>query len=153
MSHIEAVGTGTVHIIKHTFFDNIMVKSVATFFTTVYWLIVTWNETIIWLIFLLYFIDLFTGVASALYKKEFESRKFFMWCTKLLIYWIFAVIGISLWQVLWMWNFFLTWILAFIIITDSSSILENLEKLWYTTPLFLRKYLKVAQKNLNDKYK
>ena len=139
MSHLEQVVTGTWIIVKTTFTTNI--------------LIIDWNETIIWLIIIIYGIDFITWTWSALYQKIFESRKFFMWATKLLIYGIFMVIWVSLWEVLHLWNFFLSWIFAFILITDSSSILENLEKLGYHTPLFLRKYLKEAQKNLSDKYK
>lgn len=153
MSHIEQVATWTIAIIKNTFTINIIQKTIATFFTTLYWLIVHWNETIIWMILLIYFIDFFSWTISALIRKEFESRKFFMWCTKLLIYWIFMVIWVSIWEVLNLWNFFLSGVFAFILITDSSSILENLEKLWYTTPIFLTKYLKKAKENLSDKYK
>lgn len=152
MSHIELVVTGTWAIITKTFATNLIPKAVTSFFTVFYGLIVTGNETIIGAIFLLYFIDLFTWVSAALYNREWESRKFFMWCTKLLIYWIFAAIWVSLWEALYLWNFFLSGIFAFIVITDSSSILENLEKLWYHTPIFISKYLKVAQKNLERRY-
>ena len=153
MSHLEQVVTGTWIIVKTTFTTNIYTKTIATFFATLLGLIIDWNETIIWLIIIIYGIDFITWTWSALYQKIFESRKFFMWATKLLIYGIFMVIWVSLWEVLHLGNFFLSWIFAFILITDSSSILENLEKLGYHTPLFLRKYLKEAQKNLSDKYK
>lgn len=152
MSHSEAVITWTWAIIKATFATNLIPKWIASFFTVLYGIIVNWNETIVWLIFLLYFIDLFTWVASAIYRREFESRKFFMGCTKLLVYGIFAAIGVALGQTLGLGNVFLSGIFSFILITDSISILENLDKLWYATPVFLKKYLKVAQENLEKKY-
>jgi len=152
MSHVEAVMAWTGAIIKTTFATNIIPKVITSFFTVLYWIIVNWNETIVWLIFLLYWIDLLTWVASALYRREFESRKFFMWCTKLLVYGIFASIWVALWQTLWMWNVFLSGIFSFILITDSISILENLDKLWYATPVFLNRYLRVAKENLERKY-
>lgn len=152
MSHTEAVIAWTWAIIKNTFATNLISKWIASFFTVLYGIIVNWNETIVWLIFLLYFIDLLTWVASAIYKREFESRKFFMWCTKLLVYGIFASIWVALGQTLWLGNIFLSGIFSFILITDSISILENLDKLWYATPVFLKKYLKVAQENLEKKY-
>lgn len=152
MSHAEQVVTTTAAIITKTFSINLIPKAVTSFFTVLLWIVTEGNETIIGLIFLLYFIDLITGVAAAIFRRDFQSRKFFMGATKLLVYGAFAAIGVSLWQVLHLGNFFLAWIFAFIIITDSSSILENLEKLWYNTPIFLSKYLKVAQKNLEKKY-
>lgn len=152
MSHLEQVIVWTGAIVKATFTTNILPKVIATFFATIYWLIVHWNETIIWMIILIYFIDFFTWTLCALKLRSFESRRFFLWCTKLLVYWVFMVIGVSMWEVLNLWNFFLSWVFAFILITDSSSTIENLDRLWYNTPLFLKKYLKTAQANLNDKY-
>lgn len=145
MSHIDWAITWTWIIIQHTFLQNTLPKLIASFFSILLGLITNWNEFIIWCIFLIYFIDFFTGVWCALYNKEFQSRKFFMWCTKLLVYAIFMVIWVSVWQSLNLWNALLSWIFGFILITDSISILENLEKMWFTTPTWLKKYLKDYQ--------
>ena len=134
-------------VIKNTFIVDILHKFTVSFFTILFWLIVHWNWFIIWSILLIYFIDLVTWTTMAIKNREFESRKFFMWCTKLLTYWIFMVIAVTVWQVLYVWNILLSWVFWFILVTDSISILENLEKLWYNTPTWLKKYLKVYNSN------
>lgn len=42
--------------------------------------------------------------------------------------------------------------MAFCVITDSASILENLDKLGYNTPMFLKKYIVSAKEELEKKY-
>ena len=153
MAHIDGVVTWTWTVIQHTFFQNWLVKLTTSFFTILLWLITNWNEFIIWSIFLIYFIDLFTWVWCAIYNRNFQSRKFFMWCTKLLVYWIFMVIGVTVWQTLHIWNALLSSIFWFILVTDSISIIENLEKLWYNTPFVLKKYLKDYQNILKHNKK
>jgi phage-related holin len=147
MAHLDSVIIWTWALIKSTFSWNLFTKFSISFITMLIWFITEWNWFIIWCIFMIYLIDLFTWVWKALYLWEFESRKFFMWCTKLLIYWIFMVISVSVWQVLFIWNSLLSWVFWFILITDSISILENLELLWYNTPTWLKKYLKVYNDN------
>lgn len=152
MSHIELVATWTWAVIAKTFATKVWIKSIAAFFLALSSLILNENEMIIWIIFLLYVIDLFLWVAWAIYNKDFSARKFFMWATKFLAYGVFMVIWVALWQALNMWNFFLSWIMAFCVITDSASILENLDKLGYNTPMFLKKYIISAKEELEKKY-
>lgn len=153
MSHVEVVKETAFHVTEIVFTDNVVIKSIVSFFATIYSLIASGNETIIGMVILLYSIDLVLWVWKALHNKKFESRKFFMGATKLLVYGIFMVVAVSLGESLALGNLFLSWIFAFIIVTDSSSILENLEELWYKTPMALRKYLKVVEKQLEDKLK
>lgn len=150
MTHLNYAITWTWVVVQHTFFQSVLPKLVVSFFSILTWLILDWNEFIIWSIFLIYFIDLITGVWYALYSKDFQSRKLFAWCTKLLVYAIFMIIAVSVWNGLYIWNSLLSWIFGFILVTDSISIVENLEKLWYNTPFVLKKYLKDYQETLKN---
>jgi phage-related holin len=76
-----------------------------------------------------------------------------MWCTKLLVYGIFMTIAVTIWQTLHIWNSLLSWIFWFILVTDSISIIENLEKMGYNTPFILKKYLKDYQETLKNNKK
>ena len=153
MAHIDMALTWTWQVIQHTFFQDTLSKLVVSFFSILIWLILDWNEFIIWAIFLIYCIDLVTGVSCAIIKKNFQSREFFKWLTKLLTYWIFMVIAVSVWKSLYIWNSLLSWVFGFILITDSISILENLEKIWFNTPYWLKFFLKDYQEKLKNNKK
>lgn len=153
MAHLSWALTETTTIVQHTFFQDTLYKLIASFFSILFWLIFDWNEFIIWAIFLIYSIDLFTGVACAVIKKNFQSREFFKWLTKLLTYWIFMVIAVSVGKALFIWNSLLSWVFGFILITDSISILENLEKMGYNTPYWLKYFLKDYQEKLKSNKK
>ena len=152
MSNIESVAIWTGTVVAKVFATNIWLKSYTWLFAWMLWMIINGNEMLIFMIIILYMIDFVLWVISALYNRVFSSARFFMWATKLLVYWVFMVVWVSLWEALWLWNFFLSGIMAFCVITDSVSILENLEHLWFNTPMFLKKYLLAAQDNLEKKY-
>jgi len=105
------------------------------------------NQAIIHVIILLFFIDLITGTIKSWNKSEISSKEFFKGCTKLFVYLVFLFIASSVDLVI---NAGITLRLmsAFIIITDSISILENFEELGYNTPMFLKKRLKVYKRKI-----
>ena len=131
------------------FSTHIKVKSFAAICMLLVDKIIVWNELLITLIFMLYFLDLLIWIILAIRKREFEKEKFFMWVSKLLIYWIFILIWVSLDEALYSWIIFTSSIFAFIIVTDALSILTNLTALWYNTPVFLKNYLTSYKNNLD----
>lgn len=101
-------------------------------------------------IFTLYLIDLVTGALKALKHEEFQSGKFFKGATKLLVYGIFLWIAASIDKAIDHGNAFAWAMMFYIIVTDSVSIIENLDALGYETPNWIRKYLLDAKKKMND---
>ena len=104
------------------------------------------------MIFILYFIDLSTWVFKAIKKKNFQSAKFFIWASKILIYGIFALIWVSLDQALHTWSLFLWTVFAFIVLTDAISILENLTELGYKTPVFIVRFLEAYRNKMEEDF-
>lgn len=145
--------TTATWIILSTFNTHLKTKSITAIFVALFERIIEWNEILILLIFSLYFIDLLLWIIRALKRREFCLTKFFWWASKILIYWIFILIWVSLDEALHLWNLFIWSIFAFIIITDTLSILVSLDKLWYDTPIFIRNYLLQYKKTLDEKFK
>jgi len=146
---INTTNTAT-GILLTTFATDIQIKGIWTIFTLFFTTLIGWNELAIFIIFLWYFIDFTLWLVIAFKEIEFELSKFFKWASKILIYWIFLVIWLSLDTTLHTWSFFMSTMFAFITISDSISILRKIHKLWYSTPVFIEKYLLSYKKNLED---
>jgi len=148
---INTSGTAT-WIVINTFWTNVWIKSVTAIFILLLDRILAWNELLLMLIFLLYFFDFILWLIVAVKKSEFCLSKFFMWASKILMYWILILIGISLDESLHTWQFFIWVLIAFMIITDSISILKKFRLLWYNTPMFLEKYLISYKDKIDEKF-
>ena len=94
------------------------------------------------LIILVYIVDMFTGSVKALSVHNFSSRRFFRGLMKLWVYGILMVLAFGLDAVILDQHIFTNLMIAFIVINDAISILENLNELWFQTPLFLQQFLK-----------
>ena len=147
---MEHTATG---MIITTFTTHLKVKSLTVVIILFIETLIQWNELLIMLMFILYSLDLVIWVFRALVFREFHLDKFFRWASKIIIYWVFLIIWISIDESLPVWQVFTSAIFAFILITDSLSILKNLNKLGYKTPIFIEKYLLHYKKKLDDKFK
>ncbi len=97
----------------------------------------------------LYAIDFATGAAKALKRREFQSGKFFKGATKLLVYGIFLWVAVSIDTAIGKGNVFSWAMMFYIVVTDSVSIIENLDALGYQTPSWIRTYLLDAKKKMD----
>ena len=148
---LNTSGTST-WVILNTFSTNVWVKSFTAIWILLLDRILSWNELALFLIFILYFCDFILWLIVAIKRKDFCLSKFFMWASKILTYWLLILIGVSLDESLHTWSFF-TWVLiAFMIVTDSISILKKLRELWYNTPMFLEKYLISYKEKIDEKF-
>lgn len=91
----------------------------------------------------LYFIDFLTWFVLALRDRTVSSFKFFRGALKLGVYMILLFIAKVFDNTFHLPDIFIGFMYAFIIGTDSISILENLSKLWFNVPIRLVKYLEV----------
>lgn len=69
---------------------------------------------------------------------------------KLGVYGVLILIGYGLDMVAHTGQTFMSFMLAFIILRDASSMIEKLHLLGYNVPFFLIKYLDVAQKRFDS---
>lgn len=134
------------------FTQNLFVKFITSSVLIVFWMFYNWNEDIIKWILIIYFLDMIFWVARAIKLKQFSSKEFFKWICKIIVYFTLMAIGSLLDKVLNLWCLVLTSVFSFLIITDSISILENLQLLWFNVPTFLVKYLKVTRENLEKRF-
>lgn len=87
---------------------------------------------------------------KALKRREFQSGKFFKGATKLLVYGVFLWVAVSLDKAVGNGNYFSWAMMFYIVVTDSISIIENLDALGYETPDWIRRYLLDAKKKLGE---
>ncbi len=93
------------------------------------------NYMLLLALFILFFIDTVTGVAAAVINKEFQSHNMRKGIIKFLAYTLSIVVAAQFSQVTIL--FWLTdAILAFLALTELSSIGENLKKLGFYFPSF-----------------
>lgn len=150
MSHISAVTMTGKAAIKKTIGEFWGAKTILSFFSAPMLLVYEGNEMLFKMVIILFCIDLVLWTTVAFKKRYWNSKDFFSWATKMLVYGIFMFISVSLDKAIWYENFF-TWIIfVYIIGTDSISILENLHKLGYKTPVFLIKRLKNYEDLIED---
>lgn len=83
-------------------------------------------------------------------RREFQSGKFFKGATKLLVYGVFLWVAVSLDKAVGHGAAFSWAMMFYIIVTDSVSIIENLDALGYQTPNWIRKYLLDAKKKMDE---
>ncbi len=100
------------------------------------------DKHLLMIIVVIYVADMVTGSTKALMVHNFSSRRFFRWLLKLGVYWILLLVAFGLDAVILDQHIFTSITIAFIVINDAVSILENLNELWFQTPLFLQKFLK-----------
>lgn len=89
----------------------------------------TGNEQLLVVVAFIYIADMVCGVLRALKLKQFSSKQFIKGIFKAFVYAILIVIGVSLDKVLHTGSLITGMTFAFIIITDSISIIENLHLL------------------------
>lgn len=149
--HIDGIVSYVWGYIIHTVTDSILVKFlygiIAGIFVTMYGS----HKEIINLMLILYAADFFLGVTVALQKRSFESRKFFRGAVKLAVYGLLLYVARAVDSAIFTGEMILSIMLSFIILTDASSIIENLHQLGFEVPYSLVKYLGVARDRLDDK--
>lgn len=99
----------------------------------------------------LYVVDFSTGILKTLKSRDFSSRKFFRGATKLVVYGICLLVAHALDMALHTSDIWMSFMLAYVIVNDSISILENLEELSPgSTPKFLAQYLSIVRRRLEE---
>lgn len=146
---LKTIWTAT-WIVVNTFTQDVWIKSIWAITMIFINTALVWKEILIFIMFLMYFIDFLVWLALAFKLTTFDLKKFFFWTSKILIYWIYLVMWTALWEILQLWNFFTLTIIWFTVATDSISILRKLDLLWYETPVFLTKYLISYKKKLEN---
>lgn len=114
-------------------------------------LIFDWNEIIIFLLLLLFFIDLLTGLWKYAKLKQISSKGFSKWLGKLASYGIFIIIGVTFDEILGTWQFWLYTMFFFTGATETISIFENLEAVGIDTPTGFKKFLNERKGNIFNK--
>lgn len=157
MSHIEwGVGV-TIAYFKTIFWNNIATKFFSWIISWYCASVYAWNEALFQIFITLFLIDWFLWTIKVMKHKIFTSRWFFKWIYKLLSYGILLYLWSSLDMVLPSMPMNMTFIglmFWFIAITEISSILENLEDLWFEVPSFLRRVLSIhREKFFTDQVK
>lgn len=138
------------YYIVHTLFDNFVIKFLSGVALAMSTDIYGSHMPVINFIILAFLIDFILGLAVAFDTKSFASWKFFKGAMKLGVYGILVLIGYGLDMVAHTGETFMTFMFAFIILRDTSSMLEKLHLLGYNVPFFLIKYLDVAQKRFDS---
>ena len=110
------------------------------------------HQKLFLVMFLVYSMDFATGIWKAMAAKSFSSARFFRGALKLGVYCGLVTVAHSLDVGLLTGTVFTTLMFAFIITTESSSILENLHDLGFNTPAPFQRFLKsYSQKLWRDK--
>lgn len=146
----EEANVATWAILAKTFWDNFLIKSLSATILCCIGKLIEWYEVHLFLMIILYFLDFMLWFILALKLREFNWQKFFRWASKILIYWIFLTIWLSVDTTLHTWTMFIWIMFAFIVVSDSISILRKLHLLGYKTPVFVEKYLISYMKKLED---
>lgn len=147
-SEFSFISSSMYTYLKTTLTENVFTKlivgSIAFTFGTIY------EEFTLPLgsIIVLYFVDFFLGILCALKKRDFESKRFFSGGVKGFVYMLLMYICFSVDQTLHTGTGFTWFIITFMVLRDSISILENLEFLGIKTPIGLTKYLKYRAGNI-----
>ncbi len=150
--HIEGIMQATKDYVSHTIFDTFLIKFLWGTLASIATWIYTANSEVIKFVILLYLIDFFLWVILSVRRREFESAKFFKWAIKLAVYWALLCVAKGIDLVFPTWDAVLKIMFAFIIITDSASIIENLHLLGFEVPYFFVRYLWIAKDRLDDRF-
>ncbi len=152
VSH-ESLIQGLLVKIYQIFRTNGYVKLFMSWCVGVFFMFYAEHGNLINIVLIVYFLDLFLGTFNALRRGNFQGKKFFKGATKLLVYMVFLFISMSLDVVLHTGAIIVSMMFAFIVLTDASSILSNLELLGYKTPIFLKKYIKLESRKFSNSNK
>lgn len=131
-----------------TLWNNFIYKFIISIFWIFLIQIYQENLLLIKLMIFCYIVDFILWIIKAIRFKIYSSRVLFRWATKMIIYWVMMMTALAVDKSLWDVNIFLPFIIMFIILTDASSIFENLEELWYKTPPFIWKILQIHKNKL-----
>lgn len=164
--HIWPAITWFVEYSDKTFGDFFIYKFI---FAGILWLLASWitiHWTLVDVFITLFILDLITWVIKASWFRIMNSRAFFKWCTKLLVYGLFIILWEaidvtfinlsdemfieSLFGITIPSHLFLTWVLSYIIYTDFVSILENIEALWFHQVRPIKSFLTKKKKQYVD---
>lgn len=141
----------TTWVITNTFASNIWIKSFSVVLILLLQKMIVWNELLIFLVVILYFIDFVLWIRLAFKNKEFNLSKFWKWAFKISSYGIFIIIWVALDEWLHTWTMFSSLMFWFILTWDSIEILRKLRTLWFNTPIFVEKYLISYKNKLDEK--
>lgn len=133
------------------FRDNFAVKFMWSIFAIFISQIYTPNEMLLKLIIFLFLVDFATWVFKAIKNRVFRISIFAKGSFKLMLYWIFMLLALSVDQATW-FSFFLPMLFVYLTTTDAGSILENVEELGFDVPKPLMQLFKIhKQKFFYDK--
>lgn len=155
MRYFIAVRDYLVKIIEHNTIAKVILRLPLFVFNYVYW---SCEFVVLEWIFALYCIDFITWFIVAMKNRNVSSFRFLKGALKLAVYLVLIFIAIMADNLIsFAPNVFLPFMYAFIIGTDSISILENLSKLWFNVPIKFVKYLEVymhkQEKKIEDNLK
>lgn len=150
---LELVLSKWISYLQDTIMENFVMKffvSIGTIFVSEIYLE---NPLLVKLVIFVYLADFALWLIKAIRFRIYSSRALFKWATKLIVYWIMLMTALAI-DISLGWNLFLPFIITFIILTDASSIFENLEELWYQTPPFIWRVLQIHKnKMIAEKFK
>lgn len=106
------------------------------------------HQKLFLVMFLVYILDFATGIWKAMAARSFSSARFFRGAIKLGVYCGLVVTAHAIDVAMLTGTVFTTLMFAFIITTESSSILENLHDLGFNTPAPLQRFLKSYSQKL-----
>lgn len=141
----------TVKWYLHALWDNAWMKFLAWIVPWIFATIFNWHQELVWMVICLYSIDFIVWVCHALHQWEFNLTKLMKGAIKLLVYLALLSVAVSIDKVLHTWEVLIWMMFSFIILTDSISIIDKLNKLWFDVPIFLIKYLWLAKDKLECK--
>lgn len=111
------------------------------------------HKYVIGLMVLLYMVDFGLGLLRSMINKKASSKRAFKGGLKLFGYVIMLLVGHACDTALHTPGVFFMLFMAFILISDSISILENAYLLGFNVPIWIIQYLHVAQHNIQEKIK
>lgn len=129
-------------VIQETFFKNIILKIFAAMWTYIVVDFIEPNRQMFLILLIVYWLDFITGIRKALSASSFSSARFFRGALKLGVYIALIFLWHSVDQAAWTGSIFLNAMFIFCLATDASSVIENLNDLWYKTPAPFQRFLK-----------
>lgn len=150
---IGAVFASTKTLVASVISDNFVIKAFVGSFAYATSLVVgTGNQEIIKILLAVYAIDAVCGVARAVRARQFSSNRLIRGAFKLAVYFTLVFLGAALDRALHTGQVITHLMFAYIIVTDSISILENLHLMGFNVPDGLVKFLRVSQTRINKKF-
>lgn len=141
------------HYTHSIFFDNIISKILLAIFAFLVNL-VTGDGSLngfISVVFLLFILDFITWAWRSAKKRDFSSRGLRQGASKFTYYIIVITVARSV-DTIWGLPIATSFILAFLLLSDAISILENFHELGFNVPIGLIKFLKIKKKEVENKF-